>query len=72
MNGKSSVNIENLILWENVNIKKDDGIMKNIFKLFFRNSHAESLFPKKLLRVWRINYIVKGAVNYHNYLTIFF
>lgn len=46
-----SVNIGNLILWENVNIKKDDEIMKNIFRLFFKNSHAESLFPKKLLRI---------------------
>lgn len=73
MNGKLSVNIGNLILWENVNIKKDDGIMKNIFKLFFRNSHAESLSKETVyLEFWRINYIVKGAVNYHNYMAMFF
>lgn len=44
MNGKSSVNLGNLMLWENVKIKKDDGTLKNIFKLFFKNT--KSLFKE--------------------------
>lgn len=48
MNEKSSVNLKNLILWEHVKIKEDDELIKNIFKLFFNNNLAKSLFPKKL------------------------
>lgn len=55
------------------NIKKDDEIMKNVFKLFFREQpYKESLSKETIyLRDWRINYIARGVLGYRNYMAIF-